>query len=327
MALLPTHRLDTAVNARRWVAPEALNVAPALVGQPLAQPKRRALAMGLDLLAVALISGARDLWLFAGLLIVLLQLRRKRSGGTAWAPPGWLLAAVLLGLALSQAGALWRGRALAEADPARAEAREAAEAARELAAAPAASAPLERIAQLEAQLEAEREAARKARPPGWREQLDGLWESVASRFGWGIVYFSLLPAWWGGQTLGKRVLGLRVVELTGRPMTVMLCLKRYGGYAAGMATGGLGFLQMLWDPNRQALQDKAAHTVVIDLRAPAAAQAPPPIAAEAPVGEGTEASDVSAAARALPERAPQPGPVPVPVPVPEATKTPDASAR
>jgi hypothetical protein len=46
----------------------------------------------------------------------------------------------------------------------------------------------------------------------------------------------------------------------------MRSLKRYGGYAAGLATGGLGLLQVLWDPNRQGLQDKAAHTVVLDLR-------------------------------------------------------------
>jgi uncharacterized RDD family membrane protein YckC len=67
--------------------------------------------------------------------------------------------------------------------------------------------------------------------------------------------------------VGKRLLALRVVELTGRPMTVLLSLKRYGGYAAGMATGGLGFAQVLWDANRQGLHDKAAHTVVLDLRA------------------------------------------------------------
>jgi hypothetical protein len=59
-----------------------------------------------------------------------------------------------------------------------------------------------------------------------------------------------------------------VVELTGRPLTVMRCLRRYGGYAAGMATGGLGFAQALWDVNRQGIQDRVAHTVVIDLRVP-----------------------------------------------------------
>ena len=90
---------------------------------------------------------------------------------------------------------------------------------------------------------------------------------MGAKLGWGIVYFSLLPAWWGGQTVGKKIVRIRVLELTGQPMTVLRCLKRYGGYAAGMATGGLGFAQMLWDPNRQALQDKAAHTAVVDSQA------------------------------------------------------------
>jgi hypothetical protein len=56
----------------------------------------------------------------------------------------------------------------------------------------------------------------------------------------------------------------------------MTCFGRYGGYAAGLATGGTGFLQVLWDPNRQAVEDKLAHTVVVDLRGPRAA---PPVAA------------------------------------------------
>ena len=38
---------------------------------------------------------------------------------------------------------------------------------------------------------------------------------------------------------------------------------RYGGYGAGFATGLLGFLQVYWDPNRQAIQDKISATVVI----------------------------------------------------------------
>ena len=87
-------------------------------------------------------------------------------------------------------------------------------------------------------------------------------------FGWAIAYFTLLPFWWKGQTLGKRVFGLRVVELTGKPLGLMNCFGRYGGYAAATATGGAGFAQVLWDPNRQAMQDKLAHTVVVDLRAP-----------------------------------------------------------
>ena len=95
-------------------------------------------------------------------------------------------------------------------------------------------------------------------------------------YGWALVYFTLLPSWWRGQTVGKRLMGLRVVEITGKPMATMLNLKRFGGYLAGMATGGLGLLQLLWDPNRQALQDKAAHTVVVDERRPRRSVEPVP---------------------------------------------------
>jgi hypothetical protein len=125
-----------------------------------------------------------------------------------------------------------------------------------------------RIATLEAQL------AEARKPKTLRQHVSRWMDDIGAGFGWGIVYFSLLPAWWGGQTVGKKLFGLQVVELTGKPMTVMRCLKRYGGYAAGMATGGLGFAQLLWDANRQALQDKAAHTVVVDMRAPRQLQPP-----------------------------------------------------
>ena len=41
------------------------------------------------------------------------------------------------------------------------------------------------------------------------------------------------------------------------------CFGRCGGYGAGFATGLLGFLQVYWDPSRQAIQDKISATVVI----------------------------------------------------------------
>lgn len=281
-------------DPHRWVQPEALNVAPQLVGAPLATPLRRAWALGVDMLVVALLSGVSSLWLGLGLALVLLQLRSRRdlvASGAAepaartkrlvWA--GWAAAALLVFLAVGEAQDRWDqwrhpeaaaadavivkaapSEALAEASRALKEAQ--AEMAAPASVLPPASAPSAdrlRIAELEAQLK----EARRSKPLTWREQWSQLWDDVAAGLGWGIVYFSLLPAWWGGQTVGKKLLGLRVVELTGKPMTVMRCLKRYGGYAAGMATGGLGFAQVLWDVNRQGLQDKAAHTVVLDLRA------------------------------------------------------------
>ena len=81
---------------------------------------------------------------------------------------------------------------------------------------------------------------------------------------------------WGGQTVGQKFLGLRVVKLIGKPMTVMHCLARYVGSAAGMATGGSGFAQVLWDPSRQGQHDQAARTALVDLRAVRQAAAAPP---------------------------------------------------
>ncbi|MCY4398226.1 MAG: RDD family protein [Gemmatimonadetes bacterium] len=82
-------------------------------------------------------------------------------------------------------------------------------------------------------------------------------------FGWGTVYLTLFLALWQGRTPGKKVLGLRVVRLNGQPLGLFMSLERAGGYAAGVATGLLGFAQVWWDPNRQAIHDKITETVVI----------------------------------------------------------------
>lgn len=238
-------------------------MAPALVGLPLAQPRKRALAMGVDLVVVALLADVSGLWLLAGLLLVVLQLGSARGGVSPQRQAvGWIGAGLMALLVIHQAWSAWRQPPVVPHPAAQPSATAPADPSREAPSQTLTTAE-QRIRALEAQLEAARD------PPGWRQQLDELIDAAGLSFGWGIVYFSLLPAWWGGQTVGKKLFGLRVVELTGKPMTVMRCLKRYGGYAAGMATGGLGFLQLLWDVNRQALQDKAAHTAVIDLRAPA----------------------------------------------------------
>ena len=88
-------------------------------------------------------------------------------------------------------------------------------------------------------------------------------DDLGLSFGWAAIYFSTLTAWWNGQTLGKRLLGLKVVGLDGKPLDLWGSFGRYGGYGAGLATGLLGFLQIFWDQNRQAIQDKISETVVI----------------------------------------------------------------
>ncbi len=225
--------------------------------------------MLVDLLLVALLSGVSGFWLLGGLVLLVLQLRSQRGSATRKRQVvGWLGAGLLGLLILQDLQNDWlpRGQAAAEVDvgvetdpPAAAPVLFAgATPGAEPASAPSFEA---RVVQLEEEL------AQARKPLTWRQHWDRFMATVGLSFGWGLVYFSLLPAWWGGQTVGKKLFGLQVVELTGAPMTVMRCLKRYGGYAAGMATGGLGFATVLWEANRQGIQDKAAHTAVIDLRA------------------------------------------------------------
>lgn len=84
-------------------------------------------------------------------------------------------------------------------------------------------------------------------------------------FGWIGLYFTAFTTLWRGQTPGKRLLGMRVLRLDGKPIGWWASFERFGGYAASVLTGLLGFAQMLWDRNRQALHDKISETVVVRL--------------------------------------------------------------
>jgi hypothetical protein len=94
--------------------------------------------------------------------------------------------------------------------------------------------------------------------------LQGLIEDLGIGFGWAAFYFTMFTAIWHGQTPGKKLLRIRVIQLDGTPLSVWDSFGRYGGYGAGIATGLLGFAQIYWDPNRQAIHDKISATVVIN---------------------------------------------------------------
>jgi len=112
--------------------------------------------------------------------------------------------------------------------------------------------------------------------PGWWQKLqqsdhsvvkwiEGILADLGISFGWAIAYFTVFISWNNGQTIGKRVCGIRVVQLDNKPLTLWGAFGRQGGYSAGFATGLLGFLQIYWDPNRQAVQDKLADTLVLQI--------------------------------------------------------------
>lgn len=93
-----------------------------------------------------------------------------------------------------------------------------------------------------------------------------VWEQLGSAIGLWSIYFTVLLTLWRGHTVGKRLLGLRVIRLDGEPINWWSAFERAGGYVAGLATGLLGFAQVFWDPNRQCIHDKIVGTVVVDTR-------------------------------------------------------------
>lgn len=275
---------DAPYEPREWVTPEYLNVAPELLGAPLASPQKRLFAIALDVVIVAALSNIGNMWLVAGAgLIALMYVRKPMHDSRLRKLAAWALAAVLIGIGVWQA--VEAPHETPHASRKQRERDEDVDVAQELGKVSSGLSP-ERLSALRIeQLEAELIEARQPKAFDLKQQISDWSEDVGLGLSWAIAYFTLFPAWWNGQTPGKRLFGLRVVELTGKPITVLRAFKRYGGYAAGMATGAFGFAQVFWDPNRQAIQDKTAHTVVIDLRRKLRRLAPDAASAAAPPTE------------------------------------------
>lgn len=113
-----------------------------------------------------------------------------------------------------------------------------------------------RLTEARAELEAEEQK-------GIRSTVTGLLDEFGLGLGWSGLYFTFLTGFFKGRTPGKRLLNLRVVRLDGKPLGYWVSFERFGGYAASLFTGFEGFLRILWDPNRQGLEDKLAETVVV----------------------------------------------------------------
>ena len=75
------------------------------------------------------------------------------------------------------------------------------------------------------------------------------------------IYFTGGPS---GQTIGKRILGIRVIDFrTGGPIGYGRAVIRYIGQIISSWICYLGFLWMLWDREKQTWADKMATSVVV----------------------------------------------------------------
>jgi hypothetical protein len=115
----------------------------------------------------------------------------------------------------------------------------------------------------ESSLERAREELEAEQNRGFLAWVWNLIDDLGIGFGWGALYLTITHAWWRGTSIGKKLFRIRVVMIDNRPLNWWLSFERAGGYAAGFATGLLGFAQIFWDPNRQAIHDKVSETIVI----------------------------------------------------------------
>jgi uncharacterized RDD family membrane protein YckC len=78
----------------------------------------------------------------------------------------------------------------------------------------------------------------------------------------GMTYFTWFHGV-GGRTPGKMLLGLRVIQASGDPMTPGIAFLRWVGYLISGPVFCLGFLWIAFDGRKQGWHDKIAATLVV----------------------------------------------------------------
>ncbi|MGH8019503.1 MAG: RDD family protein [Opitutaceae bacterium] len=269
-----TSATDAAPAKRRGrlVDPGFLRLDPELLDTRLAAPWQRAGAMAADLAGIGILSllAGPVLGLLTGVTLASLGSRRV-SDAKFWLVFRWFL--ILLGAGIVILSSFFLvGRPLVRTAAFNLSEIEAGPALEPVVLSPSpGNAELRRAAtQLEENIDLladENERLREsARGNSLLNAAADSSRTLGLTFGWAGVYFTLFTAWLKGRTPGKFLFGTRVVRLDGRPLTPMDAFARHGGYAAGLATGSVGFLRLLWDRNLQAIQDKIAGTVVLSTR-------------------------------------------------------------
>lgn len=238
---------------RRMLTGEPLHVAGALVGREIASPRRRAAALLLDYLVLAIPAlgvavGAAALWL------------------NLTEPAAYRALTTLLGKPTpEQAVAAWGELAplLVEVEmpgvPAEAEL---AVERRDSAAAAEALKDYELMFTINFEEGGEPELPAKT----IRFEIQRLMPTplrIVALFGVVSLYFTFCHASRRGQTLGKRVFRIQVVHLGGEKLSLFESFERAAGLLEIPATMGLALLSLWRDPNRRLPHDRIVHTAVV----------------------------------------------------------------
>jgi uncharacterized RDD family membrane protein YckC len=85
------------------------------------------------------------------------------------------------------------------------------------------------------------------------------WYSIA----WTVLYYGLATYIGNGKTPGKWVLGIRVISLVHKRITLWHSVERALGYGASLLEFGFGFIQYFIHPNKRTLHDRIGETIVV----------------------------------------------------------------
>jgi uncharacterized RDD family membrane protein YckC len=92
-----------------------------------------------------------------------------------------------------------------------------------------------------------------------RNELSGLLSLAL-----GVAYYGWLEGSPSGQTIGKRMLGIRVYDLRqGGPIGTGRAIGRYFARILSAIPCLLGYFWMLWDPQKQTWHDKIVGSIVV----------------------------------------------------------------
>ena len=259
-----------ATDPRHIITPDAFTVADKLLGLPLASPKRRAAAMGLDLVLIQQLTRFDSLLLGLSIVVVLWLLSRSKGRKTVGKSRKSIFKLMALALFFyvivveSWQYIQTQEFSIFNTENQTQEITEEviAESSTEQLELPVA----ERLLLAEEEIVA-LQAENNVLKADDDSNIIDLFEAMAKKFGYGFgwagVYFTLFVFLLKGQTPGKFIFRIRIIQLDGQSLSMWNSFGRYGGYAASVVTGLTGFLQIFWDPNRQGLHDKVASTVVV----------------------------------------------------------------
>ncbi len=79
----------------------------------------------------------------------------------------------------------------------------------------------------------------------------------------GPVYYISMWAYCDGATLGKKLLGIKIVRTDNSPLTIGRAILRYIGYFVSSFLFCLGYFWVIWDRQNQGWHDKMADTLVV----------------------------------------------------------------